>query len=232
MAYHQCPNCGLSSESPEPFCRRCGAGLTPTGPQSFQQPASREGAGLSPSVPAYGGGPQSFGAPLGSAQYSHGTGGVWRQGSVLVFHKNAGLPDRCLKCNAPAHGVRLTKRLAWHHPALYLLIFAGLLVYLVVALVLRKTANVSLGLCEHHMKQRRTILILNWGLFSAGLLAFVLAIAQESGTIALAGVGLVVAGATAGTILSRYVNVKRIDDNYVWLKGVSQDYLAEMPAVP
>ena len=232
MAAHQCPNCGLSSESVEAFCRRCGARLTSSGPQSFEQPANREGAGFSPNDPAHEGGPQSPGAPIGGGQYSQATGGVWRQGSVLVFQKYANLPDRCLKCNAPAQGVRLTKTLAWHHPALYLLIFGGLLTYLVVAFLIRKTANVSLGLCEHHMRQRRTILILNWSLFAAGLLAFVLAIAQESGMLALAGVVLVLAGATAGTILNRYVNLKRIDDSYVWLRGVSPDYLAELPQVP
>src|SRR3954468_23626244 len=52
---------------------------------------------------------------------------VWEDNGLLVLRKNAVLPDRCVKCNAPAEGFRLRRNLSWHQPAIYLTIFIGLL---------------------------------------------------------------------------------------------------------
>lgn len=40
------------------------------------------------------------------------SGGVWRDGKLLVMHKKAVLPDRCVKCNQPAGGRRLKRSLS------------------------------------------------------------------------------------------------------------------------
>lgn len=53
--------------------------------------------------------------------------GLWRQGNLLVMHKAAPFPNICLKSNLPATH-RLTRNLSWHHPALVLLVLAGVLV--------------------------------------------------------------------------------------------------------
>ena len=58
--------------------------------------------------------------------------GVWRDGDILVMHKEAVLPDRCIKCNAPCNGYRLKRNLSWHRPAWFLLIFISLWIYLIV----------------------------------------------------------------------------------------------------
>ena len=52
--------------------------------------------------------------------------GVWRDKATLIMSKDAQLPARCIKCNAPATGARLKKKLSWHHPAIYLLILRGI----------------------------------------------------------------------------------------------------------
>ena len=125
----------------------------------------------------------------------------------------------------------MTKTLNWHQPALFLLVLAGFLVYAVAALLMRKTAKVSLGFCEHHLSRRRIAVILNWSLSMAGLLALATAIVQQTGGLAIAGAVLLVAGATAGTMVARYVRIKKIDDQYIWLKGVNEAYLAQLPQV-
>jgi len=51
--------------------------------------------------------------------------GVWRDNKTLVMTKDALLPDQCVKCNAPAHGFKLKRKLTWHHPALYLIILVA-----------------------------------------------------------------------------------------------------------
>ena len=49
--------------------------------------------------------------------------GVWRDGRLLVMHKSAQLPDRCVKSNQPADG-RLLRKMYWHHPLIFLSLLA------------------------------------------------------------------------------------------------------------
>jgi hypothetical protein len=61
--------------------------------------------------------------------------GVWRDQSKMVASKGANLPERCVKCKAPATGARLKKTLSWHHPLIFILAFVALLIYLIVAII-------------------------------------------------------------------------------------------------
>lgn len=49
-------------------------------------------------------------------------GGVWRYGNMLVVQSGAVLPDRCIRCNAPAEGLRLRRQFYADAGALYLLL--------------------------------------------------------------------------------------------------------------
>lgn len=158
--------------------------------------------------------------------------GLWRDKSKLVMSKDASLPDRCVKCNEPAGGLRLKRRLAWHHPALYILIFVALLIYLIVALILRKTATVEIGLCEDHMAKRRKAVVVTWLLVLLGVCGFIGSLVSNDGTYALIGVVLLIAGIIYGIVAARVVAPAKIDDRFVWLKGVNEDYLDALPAWP
>ena len=220
MSSATCKNCGFVCPGTDGFCRRCG---TPLGQQS-QNPgaAPAQASGGIPRVPEYG-------LPRSAAGLTAPGVGIWRQGSVLVFHKSAVLPDRCIKCNAPALGTRVDKTLYWHHPALALLILAGLLIYAIVAIVVRKSAKVSLGFCELHKSRRTKMLIAGWLLFATALAAFIVALGEESGGAALGGVALLLAAVVVFLLAARFIQVKKIDDHYVWLKGVDPAYLDQIP---
>src|SRR5262249_40042142 len=146
-------------------------------------------------------------------------------------HKSATLPDRCISCNEPALGRRVNKTLYWHHPAVYLLIPAGLLIYAIVATLVRKRAKVSIGLCKQHKQQRTRMLTAGWLLFGVSLVAFFGALAEENQYIALAGLTLLIAAVVLSLLGGRFISVKRIDDNFVYLKGVHAEYLDEFPSV-
>src|ERR1044071_5985350 len=75
---------------------------------------------------------------------------VWREGSTVVARTDAPLPARCVKCNAPAAQPTKERLLYWVHPAIYLLLFAGGLVLVIVYMVIRKKAQVNPGLCDAH----------------------------------------------------------------------------------
>jgi hypothetical protein len=142
--------------------------------------------------------------------------------------RDASLPDRCVKCNVPTVG-RLKRKLSWHHPAIYLIILVALLIYLIVAMVLRKSATVEIGLCDEHRAKRRRNITITWVLSILGLLGIVLTIATNDGTYIGFGALALCAALIFGLIAVRVVTPAKIDDRFVWLRGVNKEYLDELP---
>ena len=95
--------------------------------------------------------------------------GFWREGDVLVMASGQSvvLPDRCIHCNQPAGGFKLKRTVYWHNPALYLLIVISALIYVIVALIVRKSVRLEVGLCQRHRSRRR----LGLALLFVGLLS-------------------------------------------------------------
>ena len=146
--------------------------------------------------------------------------------------KNARLPNKCVKCNEPADAPPLKRRLTWHHPAFYLIIFVALLIYVIVALVVRQTANVEVGLCEKHKAKRKRDILITWSLVLLGVVGFALAIVASDGNYALLGLLLLLVGTVYGIVNTRIVNATRIDKDFVFLSGVNKDYLDQLPQWP
>ena len=154
---------------------------------------------------------------------------LWRQGQTLVMGQDAELPDRCVKCNAPANGGKLRRNLYWHHPALYLLIFLNLLIYLIVALIVRKRAKISVGTCEKHRSSRARAIAAAWIMVVVGIGMTVAGFSAPIGWLAFVGILVILAGAIYGAVRSRIVTARRIDKEHVWLNGVCGPYLEDLP---
>lgn len=154
---------------------------------------------------------------------------LWRSGNLLVLRKDAFLPDRCVKCNQPANGFKLPRKLSWHTPWLYLLILPSLLIYIIVALIVSKKARLEIGLCQEHRQRRRRDLAIAWLIFVLSLVAFGAAAALSNGWLALAGVSLLLVAIVYGAVRVPPVQAKRIDNQFLWLKGVSPAFLATLP---
>ena len=155
---------------------------------------------------------------------------LWRSGRVLVMGQGASLPDRCVKCNAPAHGQRLVRKLYWHSPYLYLLILASILIYAVVAIIVRKRARVEVGICDSHRFQRRLAIALGWLFGLGGLVLFIVGLANDwnAGVLVLCLVAFIM-GLVGGAAKGPVVSAKRIDPQFVWIKGVCPSYLESLP---
>jgi len=157
---------------------------------------------------------------------------MWRSGEFLVLRKDTALPPRCVKCNAPQHGNRIKRKLFWHPPWIYLLILPGLLIYAIVATIIGKRALVEVPLCVEHRRIRMRDLLVTWLLIVFCLGAFGYAIVASSGWWALVGLSLLFAAAIYGGLRTTIVGPKRIDDQFVWLKGVGPEFLAPFPEFP
>jgi len=162
--------------------------------------------------------------------------GAWRDGRLLVMTRDFTLPDRCLKCNLPADGFTLKRKLSWHPWYWYLLVLINVPVYIIAALIVRKTARVEFPLCEEHRRRRRRALFVGWLLCLSSIPALIvgLSLLGESlaGLVVAAFVALFLTGLIYGVVGSQLAVAKRIDARFVRLKNVTPAFLAELPAWP
>ena len=210
----KCSQCGLVNFASDQSCKRCAALVAGS---ELQLPAAPVGIVLE----------DGYVMPPPPT-----TGAIWHEGSTLVMTKDASLPDHCVKCDAPANGFRLKKRLSWHHPALFLLLLLATILYLVLAMILRKQATVYLGLCQQHYQRRQKMLAAGWVLFAIGLISPVAGFSTDYPGIALLGILLLFIAIVWLAIVARVVTVKKIDDQFVWLTGLNRNYLERFPSTP
>ena len=96
---------------------------------------------------------------------------VARRGSLLVVRRGAGLPAICVKCGQPATSEPLTSNYTWHTPWLYLVILLGVLIYVILALIVRKKFELSVPLCQAHREQQQRRKLVGLGLFIGPIVA-------------------------------------------------------------
>jgi hypothetical protein len=160
--------------------------------------------------------------------------GLWRQGDLLVIRKGARLPPRCLKSNEPARRY-LRRNLTWVPAWVYLLILVNLLICVIVSMVLQKKATINIGLSDEWFSRRRRNTLLAWGIVGLAVLSFFAGImliesAEQLGAaLMIAAPFILIGGAIFGLITARLVYPKKIDDRFIWLKGVCPEFLNELP---
>ncbi|MDB5289146.1 MAG: hypothetical protein JWL69_387 [Phycisphaerales bacterium] len=218
-----CLHCGASYQLTSDYiaqyggqstvCRQC--------QQPFQIPAAMATAGVQPPpapVLAYSG-------PVFTP-----TWGVWREGKQIIASKGAVLPNRCVKCNEPAAGSPLKRTLYWHHPAMYLLIFAGIIIYAIVALIVRQSGTVTVCLCQKHRTRRTYAILGGWlGALLGIVLLFYAAGGNMPGLFVPLGIVLFLTAIIAGVVIARILAPTRIDAQYLWLRGAGPEFLNTLP---
>jgi len=218
MSALKCEQCGLVNFADASHCKRC---RTPflrnvsTEPGTDLQGIVLEDGYVLPAPPAI----------------NDPNAGVWRDNSKLVMSRDAVLPMRCVKCNAATSG-RLKRNLSWHHPALFILLLVAWLIYLIVAMIIRKRATVEVGICDEHRARRRSFIWITCIAIGLGFAGVFLGLMANEGSPALVGVLVLLAGIIFGVIAVRVTAPSKIDDQFVWLTGVHKDYLNQLPQLP
>ena len=156
---------------------------------------------------------------------------VWRDGKTLIMVKTATLPDRCVKSNQPAE-TQLKQHLSWHPGWIYVLAFMPVF-YLIVALLNRKTATISIGLSDECARNRRIAFVIAWSLAFAGIGIVIAGFALLKGDNPMytlcGGLVLTIGAAIYGIVAGSLVTTVKITDEHVWLNGVCEEYLDELP---
>ncbi len=157
--------------------------------------------------------------------------GVWREKMQLVMRKDAQLPNRCVKSNHPAE-THLQCHLSWL-PAWTLMTNALTpITYIIVALIFKKTASVEIGLTNKWAAKRRTATVVCWlgGVIGIGCMLGGSALPKDAEALTLVG-GLTILGGSViyGICNTNMVTAVKMTDDHIWLKGVCEDYLDELP---
>ncbi len=155
--------------------------------------------------------------------------GLWRSGKTLMLEIGTELPERCVKCNGVANLQRLKRRLYWHNPAVYLAILVNLIVYAIIAVLVRKKADTAVSLCaEHASARKRDILI---GVIGAPLafIASIFGYTSDWPALGIIGTVLFLVALIYSLFRARVVSAQKIDEKYVTLTGVCPAMLADFP---
>ncbi|HUQ05289.1 MAG TPA: hypothetical protein VM261_22450 [Kofleriaceae bacterium] len=147
-----------------------------------------------------------------------------RDGELLVCPRECMLPPHCVKCGAPA-SERHTAKLYWHPPGWYALLLLSLWGYLIAALLVRKKAVLEVGLCDRHARRRRRGRMTGWMIVLGGVAVMF----TGDPIVILAGIVAVLTGLLVASAMGRLAVARRIDDCYVWVRGVHASILRALP---
>jgi hypothetical protein len=162
-----------------------------------------------------------------------GAGDAWADGKWVVMEIDGALPHRCVKCNAPAEMPLKKITLAWHHPAIYLLLLFWVVIYLIVALITRRTVKIDAGLCEEHRVGRRNVLIAgSLGLLLCIPIGMVLASTIDADLGVIAGIVVGLGSIILLLAKGRLLYAKKIDDDIARIGGAGPEFLASLPSGP
>lgn len=108
-------------------------------------------------------------------------------------------------------------------------------VYIIAALIVRKTSRVEFPLCEEHRRRRRALFV-GWLLCLSAIPALIVGLSllgkSLAGLVVAAFVALFLTGLIYGVVGSQLAVPKWIDAQFVRLKNVAPAFLAELPAWP
>jgi hypothetical protein len=162
---------------------------------------------------------------------------VWRHGKTLIMTRNWSLPDRCIKCDQPTGRKLIKRKLYWHHPALYLTILAGLLIYIVIALIIRQKAVVHLPVCTHHRRVKfiKTLSVTGGCMLGIGLCILPAVFAHNdelAGLSIITGILVFFGSLITAALIVPYIRPRQIDGQTVRFKGCCESFLAHYPLWP
>jgi hypothetical protein len=180
--------------------------------------------------------PQIAGGYVASQPLEGAFPGLWRQGHLLVMHKQAPLPPICLKSGQPATQW-LKRKMQWHEPWIVVTVVAGVLIYAILALIMTKRATLIIGLCDEWAARRRTRILIALCVTFFAIAVGTLGIAlgsqgrEHEGWFGLLGLALVIliGAALYGQYACRLIWPQRISDQYVWVNGVHPSFLDQLP---
>ncbi len=89
-----------------------------------------------------------------ATQFGSAPGSIYRSGNQLEVSQGAVLPPYCVKCGQPSEGEPIARVFQWHPQWVYVTVLVSPIIYLIIALIVRKKINLDVPLCADHKSQR------------------------------------------------------------------------------
>ena len=174
-------------------------------------------------------------SPLSRPTFADALTGVVRDGKFLVVkrgHESQVPAGSCIKCGAPS-AMTVKKGYYWHNPFLYALILVHIFIYLIVAVIVRKTMKIECGLCEQHSRRRKRLILGAWGSFAAAIISVIGAVSDSFSHPEILWIGLAVfliSSLVFAVLVTRAVLLpKKITSEFGCFIGAGEGYLAQLP---
>lgn len=153
-------------------------------------------------------------------------------GNVLVVPINRPFPPVCIRTGATQDLIARPLRcsLSWHTPAIYLAILLNILIYVILALIFRKTSVHAIYLSRTARASQVKWHLANWGLFLGSWVLFGAAISQESGATGLSAFAMVVACVVIYFKKVRLLHAAHIDKTHARIRGIPPEVMAQIVA--
>jgi zinc ribbon protein len=203
-----CMKCGTNNPDASAYCMKCGAPMA-------GQVVTASGAGAAAAPAA--------------------TSTARRVGAQLVVPRaGVSLPPNCIKCGKPSQST-LNKTFWWHNPVLFLIALISPIIYVIVALIVRKSCRLDVPLCEEH-RDNYTVKRRVGGLtMIASLLVPVVVgvIGKGSDNAILAAILLFPVLLIAGAIvfgLAGPIKPTNMDEQTATFKGAGESFLQLLPS--
>jgi hypothetical protein len=154
------------------------------------------------------------------------------EGKSLVVPKNAPFPPICVRTGVTEDLIARPLRvsLSWHQPAVYFAILANILIYVIFALIFRKTSVHAIYLSRTARAAQVKWHLANWGIFLGSWLLFGAAVAQESGVIGLTAAAAFVASIIIYFTKVRLLHATKVDADDAYIGGIAPDVMAKIVA--
>jgi len=157
------------------------------------------------------------------------SGAYWRSGPILMTRHAAVLPARCVKCNAALESPLKKQRFYWHHQAWFALVLLNAIIYIVVALIVRRHADVTYGLCSIHRRRRRRNILLAVCAILLSLALLFVGIANSLPALITSALLVFLMSIVIAIVKGRTLLPVSIDKSGARLKGCGEAFLASLP---
>ena len=171
--------------------------------------------------------------------------GLWRDGKNqqdLVMHKDAKLPNRCVKSGVEVTELGIERKFSWHNPWLGLALLIHPIIYFGFALAFSKKATVRVPLSHEQRTLRQKKLVVWWivgvanvflllGCFSVFLTSVPNPITPPIVGMIIGMIGMFTA-LFVGKSVSLILRPMKITESKIWLRGVHPSILETLPLLP
>lgn len=153
---------------------------------------------------------------------------VYRHKRYAILNPDAAWPARCFKCNADSTSQKKVK-VVYVNPWIYITLLITPLVTIVLALIFQKKFDISLPMCESHLKKRKNFMIFQWTALASMMGGIVIGALMESELIVGLSILLLLV-VLFSAIAGRMIHVAKFKDSRLWISGTGKAFLQSLPS--